>query len=103
MDAIGYGFGGTGKKSNKRNFETYGKPFQLNDTVGFVVVVSGCVCCVCCVWVGKVEESGKNLGGVVVWLCGCVVVVVWLCGCGWEKDGKNCNSQISNCKLLMNK
>lgn len=34
MDARGFGFGGTGKKSNSRQFDTYGKPFGNGDVVG---------------------------------------------------------------------
>lgn len=33
-DAFGYGFGGTGKKSNNKNFESYGESFGFNDTIG---------------------------------------------------------------------
>nr|CAB3236898.1 ATP-dependent RNA helicase DDX1-like [Phallusia mammillata] len=33
-DKQGYGFGGTGKKSNNRQFDTYGEPFTMHDTVG---------------------------------------------------------------------
>ena len=31
---FGYGFGGTGKKSNNRQFDDYGRPFGKNDVVG---------------------------------------------------------------------
>lgn len=27
-------FGGTGKKSNNKQFDTYGEPFGLNDVIG---------------------------------------------------------------------
>lgn len=30
----GYGFGGTGKKSNCRQFDTYGEPFTMHDVIG---------------------------------------------------------------------
>ena len=33
-DRCGFGFGGTGKKSFGKNFETYGEPFGLNDVIG---------------------------------------------------------------------
>ncbi|KAK3918200.1 ATP-dependent RNA helicase Ddx1 [Frankliniella fusca] len=33
-DAWGYGFGGTGKKSNSKNFDSYGESFGINDTIG---------------------------------------------------------------------
>lgn len=29
-----YRFGGTGKKSNNKQFDTYGEPFGLNDKIG---------------------------------------------------------------------
>jgi ATP-dependent RNA helicase DDX1 len=33
-DPGGYGFGGTGKKSNQRQFDDYGEAFGLNDVIG---------------------------------------------------------------------
>jgi len=33
-DQYGFGFGGTGKKSNNRKFEDYGEPYGKGDTVG---------------------------------------------------------------------
>jgi len=33
-DKFGYGFGGTGKKSNNRQFDTYGEPFTMHDVIG---------------------------------------------------------------------
>ena len=33
-DRNGFGFGGTGKKSNNRQFDTYGEPFTMHDIVG---------------------------------------------------------------------
>ena len=33
-DPYGFGFGGTGKKSNNRQFDDYGFPFGLNDVIG---------------------------------------------------------------------
>ena len=33
-DNGGFGFGGTGKKSNKSNFADYGESFGLNDVIG---------------------------------------------------------------------
>ena len=33
-DNQGFGFGGTGKKSFSRQFDDYGEPFGLNDTIG---------------------------------------------------------------------
>ena len=33
-DRFGYGFGGTGKKSNNKQFDDYGTSFGLNDVIG---------------------------------------------------------------------
>jgi len=33
-DPYGFGYGGTGKKSNNRQFDDYGTPFGLNDVIG---------------------------------------------------------------------
>ncbi|CAL1532900.1 unnamed protein product [Lymnaea stagnalis] len=33
-DAFGYGFGGTGKKSFDKQFDSYGEPFGINDVIG---------------------------------------------------------------------
>lgn len=33
-DAESFGFGGTGKKSNSKQFDTYGEPFGINDVIG---------------------------------------------------------------------
>lgn len=33
-DKFGFGFGGTGKKSNARQFDNYGEPFGLHDVIG---------------------------------------------------------------------
>lgn len=33
-DKLGYGFGGTGKKSFGRQFDSYGESFGLNDVIG---------------------------------------------------------------------
>ncbi|KAH3744762.1 ATP-dependent RNA helicase Ddx1 [Pelomyxa schiedti] len=33
-DQFGYGFGGTGRKSNCRNFDPYGQPFGISDVIG---------------------------------------------------------------------
>jgi len=33
-DRFGFGFGGTGKKSNNKQFDDYGNSFGLNDVIG---------------------------------------------------------------------
>ncbi|XP_067005391.1 ATP-dependent RNA helicase Ddx1 [Anabrus simplex] len=33
-DKFGFGYGGTGKKSNNKNFDNYGEPFGMSDTIG---------------------------------------------------------------------
>ncbi|XP_058801353.1 ATP-dependent RNA helicase Ddx1 isoform X2 [Phymastichus coffea] len=33
-DKFGWGFGGTGKKSNSKQFDSYGEAFGMNDTIG---------------------------------------------------------------------
>ena len=34
MDKHSFGFGGTGKKSHDKQFDTYGEPFGLHDVIG---------------------------------------------------------------------
>ena len=34
MDKFSFGFGGTGKKSFDKQFDTYGEAFGLNDVIG---------------------------------------------------------------------
>ena len=43
-DAQGFGFGGTGKKSNSRKFEDYGRAYGKGDVIGWVVCARACVC-----------------------------------------------------------
>ena len=38
-DKFGYGYGGTGKKSNNRNFESYGEEFKMNDIIGCLLSI----------------------------------------------------------------
>lgn len=33
-DKFGFGFGGTGKKSNAKQFDNYGEPFGMHDVIG---------------------------------------------------------------------
>lgn len=37
-DPLSYGFGATGKKSTKCQFQDYGKPFVVNDIIGCYLV-----------------------------------------------------------------
>lgn len=39
----GFGFGGTGKKSNNKNFISYGEPYGLNDTIAVFDIEVFCV------------------------------------------------------------
>ncbi|KAM7445988.1 ATP-dependent RNA helicase ddx1 [Porites harrisoni] len=53
-DKQGYGFGGTGKKSFGRQFETYGEPFGINDTIGcYINLDNGSI---------KFSKNGVDLG-----------------------------------------
>lgn len=53
-DRFGYGFGGTGKKSNNRQFDDYGEAFGMQDVIG------------CCLDLDRLEisytKNGKPLG-----------------------------------------
>lgn len=53
-DKFSYGFGGTGKKSNSKQFTDYGEPFGINDVIG----------CLLDLQKGEVSftKNGKNLG-----------------------------------------
>ena len=44
-DAQGFGFGGTGKKSNSRKFEDYGRAYGKGDVIGWVVCARACDVC----------------------------------------------------------
>ncbi|XP_072107381.1 ATP-dependent RNA helicase DDX1 [Mobula birostris] len=53
-DKFGFGFGGTGKKSNCKQFESYGEEFTMHDTIGcYIDLDSGIV---------KFSKNGKDLG-----------------------------------------
>lgn len=53
-DKQGFGFGGTGKKSFGRQFDTYGEPFGINDTIGcYVDLNNGSI---------KFSKNGKDFG-----------------------------------------
>lgn len=52
--ANGFGYGGTGKKSNKKQFDNYGTSFTLNDTIGCMLDLdSGTI---------AFSKNGQNLG-----------------------------------------
>uniref|UniRef100_H2YIC2 ATP-dependent RNA helicase n=1 Tax=Ciona savignyi TaxID=51511 RepID=H2YIC2_CIOSA len=53
-DKEGYGFGGTGKKSNNRQFDSYGEQFTMHDVIGCYIDMDG----------GKIKYSknGVDLG-----------------------------------------
>lgn len=38
---MGFGFGGTGKKSNNKQFDNYGEPFGKNDVISCLIDVDG--------------------------------------------------------------
>lgn len=38
-DRLGFGFGGTGKKSNAKNFDDYGTAYGMNDVIGMLAVL----------------------------------------------------------------
>ncbi|XP_029191100.2 ATP-dependent RNA helicase DDX1-like isoform X2 [Acropora millepora] len=53
-DRQGFGFGGTGKKSFGRQFDTYGEPFGINDTIGcYLDLNNGSI---------KFSKNGKDFG-----------------------------------------
>ncbi|CAK8692162.1 unnamed protein product [Clavelina lepadiformis] len=53
-DKQGFGFGGTGKKSNNRQFDTYGEPFTMHDIIGcFLDMDAGTI---------RFSKNGKDLG-----------------------------------------
>lgn len=53
-DKESYGFGGTGKKSFGRQFDSYGEPFGMNDTIGCCLDLDNNVI--------KYLKNGKDLG-----------------------------------------
>ncbi|XP_014470350.1 PREDICTED: ATP-dependent RNA helicase Ddx1 [Dinoponera quadriceps] len=53
-DKFGYGFGGTGKKSNAKQFDNYGEAFGMHDVIGcFLDLVKGEI---------KFSKNGADLG-----------------------------------------
>ncbi|XP_065671009.1 ATP-dependent RNA helicase DDX1 isoform X5 [Hydra vulgaris] len=53
-DSESFGFGGTGKKSTNKQFDTYGEPYGKNDIIGcFINLDNGTI---------KYSKNGKDLG-----------------------------------------
>uniref|UniRef100_A0A646QIB3 ATP-dependent RNA helicase n=1 Tax=Hemiscolopendra marginata TaxID=943146 RepID=A0A646QIB3_9MYRI len=53
-DKYGFGFGGTGKKSNNKQFDNYGESFGINDTIGcYLDLDDGNI---------KFSKNGQDLG-----------------------------------------
>ncbi|XP_043920740.1 ATP-dependent RNA helicase DDX1 [Protopterus annectens] len=53
-DKYGFGFGGTGKKSHNKQFDSYGEEFTMHDTIGcYIDVDKGQI---------KYSKNGKDLG-----------------------------------------
>ncbi|XP_006006210.1 ATP-dependent RNA helicase DDX1 [Latimeria chalumnae] len=53
-DKFGFGFGGTGKKSHNKQFDSYGEEFTMHDTIGcYLDVDKGYI---------KFSKNGKDLG-----------------------------------------
>lgn len=52
--AFGYGFGGTGKKSNKKQFDNYGEAFGKNDVIGCMLDLDN--------FEISFTKNGQNLG-----------------------------------------
>lgn len=42
-DRLGFGFGGTGKKSNNKQFDDYGSAYGKNDVIGMIVINSSLI------------------------------------------------------------
>ncbi|XP_059837853.1 ATP-dependent RNA helicase DDX1 [Hypanus sabinus] len=53
-DKFGFGFGGTGKKSNCKQFESYGEEFTMHDTIGCYIDLDSNTL--------KFSKNGKDLG-----------------------------------------
>lgn len=53
-DKFSFGFGGTGKKSNNRQFDDYGEAFGIHDVIGCLLDLNN----------GEISftKNGKNLG-----------------------------------------
>lgn len=53
-DRFGFGFGGTGKKSNNKQFDTYGEPFGMHDVIGCFLDLDSMMI--------KFSKNGSDLG-----------------------------------------
>ncbi|XP_067840393.1 ATP-dependent RNA helicase DDX1 [Heptranchias perlo] len=53
-DKFGFGFGGTGKKSHSKQFDSYGEEFTMHDTIGCFVDLDKATV--------KFSKNGKDLG-----------------------------------------
>lgn len=53
-DRFGFGFGGTGKKSNAKQFDNYGEPFGMHDVIGCYLDLESLQV--------KFSKNGKDLG-----------------------------------------
>ncbi|XP_072913042.1 ATP-dependent RNA helicase DDX1 [Hemitrygon akajei] len=53
-DKFGFGFGGTGKKSNCKQFESYGEEYTMHDTIGCYIDLDSNIL--------KFSKNGKDLG-----------------------------------------
>lgn len=53
-DRYGFGFGGTGKKSNNKCFDDYGEPYGFKDVVGCALDLDNMIV--------SFSKNGKDLG-----------------------------------------
>ena len=53
-DQYGFGFGGTGKKSNNKQFDDYGEPFGMHDVIGCFLNLDE--------WTVSFSKNGVDLG-----------------------------------------
>lgn len=53
-DKFGFGFGGTGKKSNNKQFDDYGEAFGMHDVIGCYLNLDD--------WTVSYSKNGADLG-----------------------------------------
>lgn len=53
-DKFGFGFGGTGKKSNNKQFDDYGEAFGMHDVIGCYLNLDD--------WTVAFSKNGTDLG-----------------------------------------